>query len=63
MNRGDRQRQWGLRGRGAGDLSRVAEQYGGGGHANAAGFVTDCTWKGDVDGPAGGVRGEDTHVH
>lgn len=39
MVRKDGQWQWGLRGHGKIDLSVVAEQYGGGGHPNASGFV------------------------
>ena len=42
------QRQWGLRGRGKVDLSIVAKQYGGGGHHDAAGFVTAQDWKGEA---------------
>lgn len=40
FDREDGQRQWGLRGHGKVDLSVVAKQYDGGGHFNAAGFVT-----------------------
>ena len=35
--------QWGLRSHGPADVSLVAKQYGGGGHAQAAGFVTERT--------------------
>lgn len=38
--RSDGQVQWGLRGRGTIDLSQVATQLGGGGHHDAAGFLT-----------------------
>ena len=48
MDRSDGHRQWGLRGRGLVDLSVVAKHYGGGGHPNAAGFVTAQDWKGEV---------------
>ena len=41
MDRSDGKRQWGLRSRGGFDVSVVAKQYGGGGHAAAAGFVSD----------------------
>lgn len=40
LDRKDSKRQWGLRGHGKVDLSAVAKLYGGGGHFNAAGFVT-----------------------
>jgi oligoribonuclease NrnB/cAMP/cGMP phosphodiesterase (DHH superfamily) len=40
MDRGDGQRQWGLRSIGDFDVSAVAKCYGGGGHKNAAGFQT-----------------------
>jgi nanoRNase/pAp phosphatase (c-di-AMP/oligoRNAs hydrolase) len=46
-DRADGKRQWGLRGQGNMDLSVIAKQYGGGGHHDAAGFVTDTTWYGD----------------
>jgi uncharacterized protein len=42
--RSDGKKQWGLRGRNGVDLSVVAKQYGGGGHTNAAGFVTEEAW-------------------
>lgn len=42
--RDDHKAQWGLRGRGKVDLSVIAKQFGGGGHANAAGFVTAQGW-------------------
>jgi uncharacterized protein len=41
FERSDGKRQWGLRGHGKVDLSRIAQQYGGGGHPNAAGFVQE----------------------
>lgn len=41
FDRGDGKRQWGLRSVGDFDVSAVAEQYGGGGHKNAAGFEED----------------------
>jgi len=41
--RNDHQIQWGLRGYGSLDVSLIAAQYGGGGHAAAAGFVTPFT--------------------
>jgi oligoribonuclease NrnB/cAMP/cGMP phosphodiesterase (DHH superfamily) len=44
FDRSDGKRQWGLRGHGKVDCSRVASAYGGGGHANAAGFVTAQGW-------------------
>jgi hypothetical protein len=44
FDRNDGKRQWGLRGRGKVDCSAVAKQYGGGGHHDAAGFVTEPGW-------------------
>jgi len=41
FDRGDGKRQWGLRSVGDFDVSAIAEQYGGGGHRNAAGFEED----------------------
>jgi oligoribonuclease NrnB/cAMP/cGMP phosphodiesterase (DHH superfamily) len=41
FDRGDGKQQWGLRGRPGFDVSEVAKQFGGGGHAEAAGFVID----------------------
>jgi oligoribonuclease NrnB/cAMP/cGMP phosphodiesterase (DHH superfamily) len=43
LDRSDK-RQWGLRGHAKVDLSVIAKQYGGGGHANAAGFTTELGW-------------------
>ena len=40
FDRADGIRQWGLRSRSEFDVSKVAQRYGGGGHAQAAGFVT-----------------------
>ena len=40
MDRGDGTRQWGMRSRSEFDVSAVAKRYGGGGHAQAAGFTT-----------------------
>jgi uncharacterized protein len=40
LDRSDGKRQWGLRSRNDFDVSVVAKEYGGGGHSNAAGFVT-----------------------
>ena len=48
FDRADGQRQWGLRGHGNIDLSLVAQRYGGGGHRDAAGFVTAQDWREDV---------------
>lgn len=47
LDRHDGKRQWGLRGHGKVDLSLVAKQYGGGGHFNAAGFITGLDWYGE----------------
>ena len=47
FDRNDGQRQWGLRGRGKVDLSLIAKQYGGGGHPDAAGFVSAQSFYGD----------------
>jgi oligoribonuclease NrnB/cAMP/cGMP phosphodiesterase (DHH superfamily) len=44
FDRSDNKRQWGLRGRGKVDCSIVAKQYGGGGHHDAAGYVTEAGW-------------------
>lgn len=40
MDRADGMRQWGMRSRAEFDCSKVAKRYGGGGHMQAAGFVT-----------------------
>ena len=40
MDRADGMRQWGMRSRTEFDCSKVAKRYGGGGHMQAAGFVT-----------------------
>lgn len=40
-------RQWGLRSRNGFDVSEIAKQYGGGGHAAASGFVTDINFYGE----------------
>mgnify|MGYP001589048337 FL=1 len=48
FDRNDHKRQWGLRGRGEVDLSIVAKGYGGGGHPQAAGFVTEQDWRGEI---------------
>lgn len=40
MDRADGMRQWGMRSRVEFDCSKVAKRYGGGGHMQAAGFVT-----------------------
>jgi uncharacterized protein len=39
FDRKDGKRQWGLRSTGDFDVAKVAKQFGGGGHRNAAGFV------------------------
>lgn len=44
FDRSDHKRQWGLRSRGSVDVSVIAQQYGGGGHPGAAGFVTEMGW-------------------
>jgi uncharacterized protein len=44
----DGRRGWGLRSRGFFDVSEVAKQYGGGGHAAAAGFTTGLDFYGDA---------------
>jgi uncharacterized protein len=41
LDRSDGKRQWGLRSRSGFDVSTIAKQYGGGGHAAAAGFTTN----------------------
>jgi oligoribonuclease NrnB/cAMP/cGMP phosphodiesterase (DHH superfamily) len=41
LDREDGKRQWGLRSRGDFDVSAVAKQFGGGGHAAASGFTED----------------------
>lgn len=41
FDRGDGVRQWGLRANGKVDVSELAKRFGGGGHANAAGFQTE----------------------
>lgn len=43
FDRGDGKRQWGLRSIGDFDVSEVAKKYGGGGHKNAAGFITEIS--------------------
>lgn len=43
FDRADR-RQWGFRSRGEFDVSAVCQQYGGGGHAAAAGFTSEIGW-------------------
>jgi len=47
FDREDGRRQWGLQSSGSFDCSVVAQQFGGGGHPGAAGFLTDQTWAGD----------------
>lgn len=47
FDRADGKRQWGLRSIGDFDVSLIAKKYGGGGHKNAAGFITDLNWLGD----------------
>jgi hypothetical protein len=42
-DRADWKRQWGLRGDGSVDVAAIAEHYGGGGHHDSAGFVTDSS--------------------
>ena len=42
FDRADGKRQWGLRSRNSFDVSAIAKQYGGGGHAAAAGFQLPC---------------------
>lgn len=37
-------RQWSLRSIGDVDVSKIAQEFGGGGHKNAAGFETDVSW-------------------
>lgn len=44
LDRDDERRQWGLRSRGSFDCSAIAKKFGGGGHAGAAGFVTEIGW-------------------
>ena len=39
FDRSEVARQWGLRSRGGFDVSKVAKEYGGGGHASASGFT------------------------
>lgn len=41
-DRGDGRREWGLRSRAGFDCSKIAQAYGGGGHAQAAGFTTQA---------------------
>lgn len=41
LDRNDNKRQWGLRSRSGFDVSEIAKQYGGGGHAAAAGFTVE----------------------
>ena len=48
FDRNDKQREWGLHGHGEVDLSQVAKSYGGGGHHDAAGFVTGQNFYGDM---------------
>lgn len=40
----DDKRQWGFRSRGDFDVSALCKQYGGGGHAAAAGFTSEISW-------------------
>jgi len=47
FDRGDGHRQWSLRSCASFDCSEIARQYGGGGHAQAAGFTTDPTFIGE----------------
>lgn len=47
FDRGDGKRQWGLRSRAPFDCSQIAKKYGGGGHAQAAGFETDPSFVGE----------------
>jgi hypothetical protein len=50
FDRADGLREFGLRARGSGiDVAAIAERYGGGGHATAAGFRAPVGWLGDVD--------------
>jgi len=51
MDRRDGHRQWGLRSTGF-NVAEVAKRYGGGGHAQAAGFTTEPTWAGEPEGRA-----------
>jgi oligoribonuclease NrnB/cAMP/cGMP phosphodiesterase (DHH superfamily) len=39
FDRADRKRQWGLASIGSFDVSKIAKQFGGGGHRNRAGFM------------------------
>lgn len=49
FDRGDGQRQFSLRSREGGlDVSLIAQRYGGGGHARAAGFQVPLGWEGDA---------------
>ena len=41
FDRGDGKRQWGLASVGSFDVSRIAKQFGGGGHKNRSGFVEE----------------------
>lgn len=50
MDRRDGRRQWGLRSTGF-NVAEVAKRYGGGGHAQAAGFTTELTWGGEPEAP------------
>lgn len=50
VDRADGKRQWGLRSRGEFDVSEIAKKYGGGGHRNASGFVTEIPRGEDVLG-------------
>ena len=47
FDRADGKRQWGLRAAHGFDCSVIAQQYGGGGHPGASGFVTELGWLGD----------------
>lgn len=55
FDRADGRREFGLRSRPGGavtaeNVAAIAEQYGGGGHANAAGFIVQGGWLGDASG-------------
>lgn len=44
MDRGDGKRQWGMRSRKDYDCSIIAKAFGGGGHKQASGFITEIPW-------------------
>lgn len=44
LDRADGKRQWGLRSRKEFDCSVIAKAFGGGGHAQASGFIQDAPW-------------------